>query len=108
MASDTKIIPGSCDRAQRKGQAFDWLPWQTIDRLLLPVACFLFAFVAALTRWQLLMDHRSAEIRSLTYEQAAFVKSKIESELAARILPLERLAEHWSVDGHADRLEDTP
>lgn len=108
MASDTKIIPGSCDRPQRKGQAFDWLPWQTIDRLLLPVACFLFAFVAALTLWQLLMDHRSVEIRSLTYEQAAFVKSKIESELAARILPLERLAEHWSVGGHADRLEDTP
>src|ERR1019366_379821 len=108
MSLQTQITPESCARASRKRHAFDWLPWQTIDRLLLPVVFFLFAFVGALTLWQLLMAHRGAEIRSLTHEQVAFVKSKMESELGARILPLERLAEHWSVHGQPDRLEDTP
>jgi signal transduction histidine kinase/ActR/RegA family two-component response regulator len=70
------------------------MPWKIIDRILLPAAFFLIAFVAALTLWQLLIGHRRAEIQGVTNEQASFVKSKLESELKARILPLERLAEN--------------
>ena len=68
------------------------MPWKIIDRLLLPAAFFLIAFVVALTLWQLLIGHRRAEIQSVTNEQAIFVKTKMESELKARIVPLERLA----------------
>jgi len=69
------------------------MPWRIIDRLLLPAFFFLFAFVIALTYWQLLMSHWHTEIQVATQEQALFVKSKIESELKSRILMLERLAE---------------
>src|SRR5271154_1050448 len=68
------------------------MAWKIIDRLLLPAAFFLIAFVVALTLWQLLIGHRRAEIQGATNEQALFVKSKMESELRARIIPLERLA----------------
>jgi signal transduction histidine kinase/CheY-like chemotaxis protein len=68
------------------------MAWKIIDRILLPAAFFLIAFVAALTLWQLLIGHRRAEIEGGTSEQVSFVKSKLESELRARILPLERLA----------------
>ncbi|HWF40152.1 MAG TPA: ATP-binding protein [Candidatus Acidoferrales bacterium] len=68
------------------------MPWKIIDRLLLPAAFFLIAFVVALTLWQLLIGHRRAEIQGVTSEQARFVKTKMESELQARIVPLERLA----------------
>src|SRR5271156_6843105 len=69
--------------------------WKFIDRLLLPIIFFLSSFVAVLTFWQLLLGHRRAEIRAVTDEQASFVKSKLESELGARILPLEQLAAGW-------------
>ena len=75
------------------------MPWKTVDRLLLPTIFFLSSFVAVLTFWQLLLGHRRAEIRAVTDEQASFVKSKLESELAARILPLEGLAARWQVLG---------
>ncbi|MGA2718422.1 MAG: ATP-binding protein [Candidatus Acidiferrales bacterium] len=68
------------------------MAWKIIDRILLPAAFFLIAFVVSLTLWQLLLGHRRAEIQSATNEQVSFVKSKLESELRARILPLERLA----------------
>ena len=68
------------------------MPWKILDRLLLPAVFFLIAFVVALTLWQLLIGHRRAEIQSVTNEQAIFVKTKMESELKARIVPLERLA----------------
>lgn len=68
------------------------MPWKIIDRLLLPAAFFLIAFVVALTLWQLLIGHRRAEIQGVTNEQAIFVKTKMESELRARIVPLDRLA----------------
>jgi signal transduction histidine kinase/ActR/RegA family two-component response regulator len=73
--------------------------WKFIDRLLLPIIFFLSSFVAVLTFWQLLLGHRRAEIRAVTDEQSSFVKSKLESELAARILPLEGLAAQWQVLG---------
>jgi signal transduction histidine kinase/CheY-like chemotaxis protein len=71
------------------------MPWKIIDRLLLPTIFFLSSLVAVLTFWQLLLGHRRAEIRAVTDDQASFVKSKLESELAARILPLGRLASQW-------------
>ena len=74
--------------------------WKFIDRLLLPIIFFLSSFVVVLTFWQLLLGHRRAEIRAVTDDQALFVKSKIESELAARILPLERLAAQWQELGN--------
>ncbi len=63
------------------------MAWKIIDRILLPTAFFLIAFVAALTLWQLLINHRRTEIQAVTNEQVTFVKSKIESELRARLLP---------------------
>jgi signal transduction histidine kinase len=72
------------------------MPWKIIDRLLLPAAFFLIAFVVALTLWQLLIGHRRAEIQGATNEQAIFVKTKMESELKARMVPFERLSERGS------------
>ncbi len=68
------------------------MAWKVIDRLLLPAAFFLIAFVVALTLWQLLIGHRRVEIQNATNEQAIFVKTKMESELRARVVPLEHLA----------------
>jgi sensor domain CHASE-containing protein len=76
------------------------MPWKIIDRLLLPTAFFLTSLVVVLTFWQLLLAHRRAEIRAVTDDQASFVKSNLESELGARILPLERLAARWQVLGN--------
>jgi signal transduction histidine kinase/ActR/RegA family two-component response regulator len=75
------------------------IPWKIIDRLLLPSIFFLTSLVAVLTFWQLLLAHRRAEIRAVTGEQASFVKSKLESELRARIMPLRGLAAQWQVLG---------
>jgi signal transduction histidine kinase/CheY-like chemotaxis protein len=76
------------------------MPWKIIDRLLLPTAFFLTSLVVVLTFWQFLLAHRRAEIRAVTDDQASFVKSNLESELGARILPLERLAAQWQVLGN--------
>ena len=51
---------------------------------------------------ELLISHSRAEIQSATKEQASFVKTKTESELRARILPLERLAERWQARDRSD------
>ena len=59
------------------------MPWKIIDRLLLPAAFFLIAFVVALTLWQLLIGHRRAEIQGVTSEKARFVKTKMESGAAS-------------------------
>src|SRR5580704_17646491 len=76
------------------------MPWKIIDRLLLPTIFFLTSLVAVLTFWQFLLAHRRAEIRAVTDDQATFVKSNLESELEARLLPLERLAARWQVLGN--------
>jgi signal transduction histidine kinase/CheY-like chemotaxis protein len=75
------------------------VPWKIIDRLLLPSVFFLTSLVAVLTFWQLLLGHRRAEIHAVTDEQASFVKSKVESELRERIMPLQGLAAQWSTLG---------
>ena len=63
--------------------------------MLLPAVFGSATFIAALVLWQLLLIHRRAEIEAATREEALFVKTKTESELRARILPLERLAGYW-------------
>jgi signal transduction histidine kinase/ActR/RegA family two-component response regulator len=73
-----------------------------IDRLLLPAIFGLTTIMAALVLWQMLVAHRLVEIRAAAEEQASFVKTKTESELRARILPLERLAGRWEADGRSD------
>lgn len=71
-----------------------------IDRLLLPVIFGLSTVVFSLLLWQLLLSHQHVDIEAATAEQASFVKTKTESEIKARIVPLERLAERWqSRDG---------
>ena len=69
--------------------------WKVIDRLLLPAIFFLGAMLAALMLWVLLIFHQRAEIGATTAQQAVFVKTKTESELRDRILPLVRLAARW-------------
>jgi signal transduction histidine kinase/ActR/RegA family two-component response regulator len=73
-----------------------------IDRLLLPAIFGLSTIIVALVLWQMLVTHRLAEIQAAAKEQASFVKTKTESELSARILPLERLAERWHTHGSSD------
>jgi len=73
-----------------------------IDRLLLPAIFGLTTIVVALTFWYLLVSHSHAEIQSAAKEQASFVKTKTESELRARILPLERLAGRWQARDRSD------
>jgi signal transduction histidine kinase/ActR/RegA family two-component response regulator len=70
-----------------------------VDRSLLPAIFGLSTIVAALILWQMLIVHRNVEIQSATQEQASFVKTKTESELRARVLPLERLAGRWQAEG---------
>jgi signal transduction histidine kinase/CheY-like chemotaxis protein len=66
-----------------------------IDRLLLPVIFGLSTVVLSLLLWQLLLTHQHVDIEAAAAEQASFVKTKTESEIKARIVPLERLAERW-------------
>ena len=74
-----------------------------IDRSLLPAIFGLTTIIAALVLWQMLVAHRHLEIQAAAKEQASFVKTKTESELKARILPLERLAGRWQARGGSDQ-----
>jgi len=76
-----------------------------IDRLLLPAIFGLTTIIASLLLWQLLVYHWQGEIQGATQEQASFVKTKTESELRARVLPLERLAGRWQALGRPGELE---
>ena len=78
--------------------------WKFIDRLLLPAIFGLATVLAALILWELLIFHLRAETQAATNEQVLFVKTKTESELKARILPLERLAGRWQARGQPDDL----
>ena len=66
--------------------------------MLLPTVFGSATFIAALVLWQLLLIHRRAELEAATREEASFVKTKTESELRARVLPLERLAGYWQAE----------
>jgi signal transduction histidine kinase/CheY-like chemotaxis protein len=81
------------------------MSWKFIDRLLLPTIFGLSTVLAALILWELLIFHLRAETQAATNEQVQFVKTKTESELKARILPLERLAGRWQARGQPDDLD---
>src|SRR6266481_4191690 len=66
-----------------------------IDRLLLPAILGLTTVLAALILWQRLLAEQRATIQAATKAQTLFVKDKMESELNARILLLNRLAGRW-------------
>ena len=70
-----------------------------IDRLLLPAIVGLTTFIFALILLQRLLDQQDTAMQTATNAQALFVKNKLESELKARILPLELLGELWQVRG---------
>ena len=84
-------LANNLDYHRDEGRVFrNHMAWKIIDRLLLPTAFFLIAFVAALSLWQTLIRHRRAEIQHATDEQALFIKTRLESELKSRVMPLER------------------
>jgi signal transduction histidine kinase/CheY-like chemotaxis protein len=66
-----------------------------IDRLLLPAILGLTIALAALILWQRLLTEQRATIQAATKAQTLFVKNKMESELNARLLLLNRLAGRW-------------
>src|SRR5713101_2152600 len=80
-----------------------------INRLLLPAIVGLTTVLAALVLWQRLLTEQRAKIQAATKAQALFVKNKMESELNARILLLNRLAPHWQAhvqSGDEDKESD--
>ncbi len=75
------------------------------DRLLLPVIVGLTTGLCALILWQRLIIQQGVNIQTVTRTQASLVKSKMESELKARILPLQLLGERWQVHRDGADLE---
>src|ERR1700730_12215626 len=73
-----------------------------IDRLFLPTVLSLSTVVFALIILQRLLTEQQAEVQASTTAQALLVKSKMESELKARVLPLELLQERWGASGLLD------
>jgi signal transduction histidine kinase/CheY-like chemotaxis protein len=73
-----------------------------IDRLFLPTVLSLSTVVFALIILQRLLTQQQAEVQSSTTAQALLVKSKMESELKARVLPLELLRERWGASSRLD------
>jgi len=93
-------LANNLDYHRDEGRVFrNHMAWKIIDRLLLPTAFFLIAFVVALSLWQMLLGHRRAEIQRATDDQALFVKTKFEAELKSRVMPLERVTERSSNRG---------
>jgi signal transduction histidine kinase/CheY-like chemotaxis protein len=76
-----------------------------IDRLLLPAIVGLTTLVGVLVLWQRLLTKQGADIQTATKAQALFVKTKMESELSGRILPLELLGERWQVHSKWDNAD---
>jgi signal transduction histidine kinase len=72
------------------------------DRLLLPAVVSLSTFVFALIVLQQLLTQQQVENQASTKAQALFVKNNMESELKARILPLELLRERWGARNQLD------
>src|SRR5258708_25774720 len=73
-----------------------------IERLFLPGVLGLSTVVLALIILQQLLTQQQAEVQASTNAQALLVKSKMESELKARVLPLELLRERWQASSHLD------
>ena len=70
-----------------------------IDRLLLPTIVGLTTVLAALLLCQQLLTQQRAEIQATTKADVLFVRNKMEAELKARVLPLERMARRWQIRG---------
>jgi len=79
-----------------------------IDRLLLPAIVGLSTFVGVLILWQRLLTKQYADIQTATETQALFIKSKMESDLSERILPLELLGGRLQVYGKDDNADLEP
>lgn len=75
------------------------------NRLLLPAIVGLISLAAVLVLWQRLITQQRAKVQVVTSSEIMFVKNKIESELGARILPLEELARRWQVRGQPDDVD---
>src|SRR5579872_1350394 len=73
-----------------------------IDRLFLPTVLSLSTLVFALIILQRLLTQQQAEVQASTNSEALLVKSKMESGLKARVLPLELLRERWSASSRLD------
>jgi signal transduction histidine kinase/ActR/RegA family two-component response regulator len=73
-----------------------------IDRLVLPAVISLTTVIFALMVLQRQLTQQQAEVQASTKTQALLVKNKLESELKARILPLELLRERWSAQSELD------
>jgi signal transduction histidine kinase/ActR/RegA family two-component response regulator len=73
-----------------------------LRRLLLPAIIGLISFAAVLLLWQRLVSQERAKVQVVTSSEILFVKNKVESELAERILALEQLAGRWQVLGEPD------
>lgn len=76
-----------------------------VRRLLLPAVIGLISFAAVLVLWQRLVSQQRAKVQEVTNSEVLFVKNKVESELAERILALEQLAGRWQVLGEPDQGE---
>ena len=73
-----------------------------LDRLFLPAVLSLSTVVFTLIILQRLITQQQAEVKASTKQQALLVKSKMESELKARVLPLELLSERWGASSQLD------
>ncbi len=72
---------------------------------MLPAIIGLSSFAAVLLLWQWLISQQRAKVQVVTSSEMLFVKNKIESQLAERILALEQLAGRWQVLGEPDDAE---
>ena len=73
-----------------------------IRRWWLPAVVGVISFAAVLALWQRLVTQQRAKVQVVTSSEILFVKNKVESELAERILALEQLARRWQVRGEPD------
>jgi signal transduction histidine kinase len=73
-----------------------------LDRLFTPTILSLSIVVFTLIILQQLIKQQQAEVLASTNQQALLVKSKMESELKARVLPLELLSDRWGAGSQLD------
>jgi len=76
-----------------------------VDRLLLPAIIGLATVLAALLLCLRLLTRQRAEIQAATKVQVFFVRNKMDSELKARILPIERMALQWEIRGQPNDVD---
>jgi signal transduction histidine kinase/CheY-like chemotaxis protein len=76
-----------------------------IDRLLLPTIVGLTTVLAALLLCERLLTQQRAEIQATTKAHVLFVRNKMEAELKARVLPLERMARRWEIRGQPNDMD---